>query len=319
MCEHLSVQIRREPRIGSYPRRSRSTLETAAALSALSLAISAVLLVSPSFGIDRAVLRYTVAFAFAPRVSEAIGIAREERDRIAAEKDAFERFVQRIAAMEPSDRNVTTTPDPSSPAVSLSKSSCKQKPADESSLQAVREVYRETVMDTPHYETDYAESIEQHMATELGPELTRAVTDEGKLLRQVREELLEQSRNAGRERTALLQTIEEEIDDITDGKRTVRTVHEGITSVEDSLYPSDVSGIVDGWTRLETLEDEMRALLRRRQSEIASGTGGMPPHALQRYLYQSRPWTYPILLDGLETVERIDEARDRVVKHIYDW
>jgi hypothetical protein len=260
--------------------------------------------------------------ACVPHISEAIGVAREEQNRIKAEKDGFEHFMQRITTMEPATQRSTTseTTDPSiSQMVHTSGMTYEVKSTNKSSLRAVREAYRETVMDVPHYEQDYGESLKQHIAMELGPELAQAITNNGKLLQQLRGELLQQSSRCRQERRILLQSINKELDSITDSKSIIRNNQNEIISVEDSLYPASISELVNRWTQLEKLEDDITSHLRQRQSKLHADRGEMSPHALQNYLYQSQPWTYPVLIDGLETFKRINRSRDQVVQHIYNW
>ena len=282
-----------------------------------------LLLVVLSPGDVRLVARSdTVVLAVTPRLSEAIGLAREERTRIEAEKESFERFIQRIATIEPATQRsmpLVSSDSSVSQAVSTSDSSSDPKSASGCSLQKIREAYRQTVMDVPHYEEEYAESIEQHLSKEFGPELTRAVVQEGRLVPPVQKELLKQCRTASRERRILLQSVDRELDSLIDTRRTIREIHDEILTVERSLYPSTISEIVESWERLDTTEEEVKAILKQRQAAINTDRGGMSSHSLQEYLYQSQRWTYPALLDSLGMVRRVDEARDQVVQSLYSW
>jgi uncharacterized protein YmfQ (DUF2313 family) len=262
---------------------------------------------------------YLMGTVAVPHIKNAARMVRKEKSQLADEKNAFENFIKNVVALEPAEQASLTSSASSTQALCSLKRSSTSRSIEEYSLHTVREAYRETVMDVPHYQKEYDESIERNMRTELGPEIAQAVTDDGPLFQQLLDELVKQSREARRERSILLQSLERELDSITDSKRTIEGVQQKTRSIKSSLYPADVSQIVHGWNRLDPLEEQMTAHIRQRQSEIHSGWNSMPPHALQRYLYSSHLWTYPILIDALKTVEQINRVRDQVVQHLYRW
>ena len=89
-----------------------------------------------------------------------------ERRQLRDEREALKAFGKRVAEI-----------DTASPAAGHQRFPLAG--AGSTGLQSVREAYADTVMDVPHYELAYDESLPEHMAGELGEELAAAVTGEG--------------------------------------------------------------------------------------------------------------------------------------------
>ena len=93
-------------------------------------------------------------------LTDAQAVVQREATEIDTEREAFDQLAQRVTIIE-------TVPDlrPEPQAHTLRV---------ESQLQATdqpREAYRETVMNVPHYEDVYGESLETNVAAELPPEV----------------------------------------------------------------------------------------------------------------------------------------------------
>jgi hypothetical protein len=91
--------------------------------------------------------------------------------------------------------------------------------------------------------------------------------------------------------------------------------------IEDNLYPRPVRELVQSWTRLETAETDCETLLRERQTYLQTELdwGTKSPWLVQEYLYQSFQWRHPVLSDGIDTITRIQRAKQNTVKAIYNW
>lgn len=264
-----------------------------------------------------AATRYGLAVvACLSRLPEATATVREERTRTEAERDAFKQFAQLIAATDPTEPRLERPPvrprqaDRGAVAVATGGSSAA---SSNDSLQEVRDAYRETVMATAHYEEEYAESLEENVAAEFGPEIARAVTDGGTVTPQLRDRLLECGLRASKERALFLQTLEEERESVADARRTLRDVHERVEAVEESLHRRSVRELVEAWRRLEEAEETCTAVLVERQSRLHAMADRRPPLSLQAYLYAAQPWTFPVLNDGLDSGSRIRRAKGRVI------
>jgi hypothetical protein len=97
----------------------------------------------------------------------------EERRRTADERDAFADFRRRVRGVEP-----TSTPSASGSPAGSPGGVAPRTLADRSAgggLAAVRDAYRETVMDVPHFEAEYDESYPESVAEEFGPDLAAAL------------------------------------------------------------------------------------------------------------------------------------------------
>jgi hypothetical protein len=107
-------------------------------------------------------------------ISEALGVFRRERKGTAAERDAFERFGNRVADC--------STTDPST-APTAAGVKVRKKPADgvASDSKSIRQLYRETVMAVDHFEDEYDETLLEHVDAELGPDFVAAVSGDDAL------------------------------------------------------------------------------------------------------------------------------------------
>lgn len=297
-------------------------------LSALAGVVSLLLFTPLSVaGVVGTAGRYGVAvIAILPRLPDAVDVTREEYERTAAERDAFEQFTQRVAAIEPADGNPahrgTSSESPATGPVATRTTEVPSGPRStpgETPLEGVREAYRETVMAVPHYEEEYGEPLEENMAAELGPEVARAVTEGEVLPRQLQATLLQKSQQAYEQRADFLHPLENEYETLVDARRRLRGTCETTTSIEESMFPRPVREIVQSWERLDKLEDDCEDLLAERQAQLHERTWRGPSRSLQLFLYRSRPWTYPVLNDGLDAISRIREAKRRAVEAIYNW
>ena len=248
------------------------------------------------------------------RIPKAVAIVREERRRTAAEQDAFEQFAKRVASLEPSrsgapasdGRAGATTDGPV--AVSVAESSTGVQDA---SMEAVRDAYRETVMAVPHYEEEYDEPLVEYMAKEFGTDLAKAVTSADALTPQLRAALIESSAQAREERANFLRRLDGEYEDVADARATLQDVNDAIETVEDGIERRSMPALQNAWTRLEELEAECKNALHDRQSQLHEARFA-DSNVLQKYLYDPEPWTYPVLGDDLDCLDRIADARRRV-------
>lgn len=255
------------------------------------------------------------ALTLLTRIPDAITVVGQERERTAAEREAFERFARRAMALEltesqlsrGADRRPGTTLHQGPAVIDSQVANHPSAPIEE-----IRDTYRETVMAVPHYEEEYDESLEEHIAQEFGTEIGIAVSQSETVTPQLRDALVSASIEARDERADLLRRLDEERQSLQDASTSLEEIHEAVRTVEESLSRRADRELADAWDRLEELEGECRTLLRERQCRIDRDESDRALW-LQEYLYASQEWTYPVLSDALGGIDRIQEAKRRVV------
>lgn len=251
------------------------------------------------------------------RVPDAIALVREEHDRTAAEREAFDQFARRVASLDVDDA-VESRPQQSTgghsgeTAYRLPGASADSTTAT-SATTAIQDAYRETVMAVPHYEEEYDESFEEHVAQEFGADIAVALSENDVVTPQLRDALVTASLQARDERSDLIARLETERERLQTTSTSLEQMQDAIATVEASLSRRSDCELADAWDRLEELESDCRTRLRQRQCQIASDgrEGGVE---LQEYLYATQDWTYPILGDSLAGIDRVKRAKQRVVE-----
>lgn len=255
------------------------------------------------------------------RVPQAIAVVRQEHERTAAEREAFEQFARQIADLEPAQAAVSASAvggstDDGSVAVATAKSPV---PPTGDSLEDVREAYSETVMSVPHYDAEYDESLTENMAKEFGSELAHAVSSEGPVTPQLQQALITASTRSKEERATFLRRLEEEREAVLDARRSLRDVHERVEAIEESLHRRSAQELVNTWDRLDKLEQDCEAVLSDRQASLQAAETAMASIRLQQYLYGPQKWTYPVLGDTLDSIDHVQNVKHQVVTAFSRW
>jgi len=210
-------------------------------------------------------------------VSTATAVVAAEYAEVDAERAAFEAFEDRVAGID---------------TVSMSRSTpASQRPglvqSQPRSAERVRNAFRETVMSVEHYDALYAETLEEHFAAELSPDLLAGLQE-----------------GAGSQFTdlykrTLLGAIGTAIDqretfcDVLDNEReSLETSAEALTAMVDDLDGTRVQP----QSRVEFTE-ALDEVARQRQETFAGRTSSprTDGHDLCDYLYGNCEWTYPVL------------------------
>lgn len=242
------------------------------------------------------------------RIPDALDIVREERETVEAEQEAFARFAQQLDGLDTTTARPQATPN----------TGTRQLPAtDDHSIDAVRDAYRDTVMDLPHYERAYGEQLQTNMRVEFGPEVTAALAEHRTLTPQLKELLLQASHQAREKRDSLLRHLDREHDHLSrasDDLAAIETRTRQVTqTIEDSPYPDPdrpdaAAELFTQYRRLEDCATECEAVHRSRQQQITR-LHSRHDLSLHEYLYAEREWTFPLLGDALACLDRIDRAK----------
>ncbi|MFO8116566.1 MAG: hypothetical protein R6U01_14615 [Halorubrum sp.] len=263
-----------------------------------------------------------LAFAYVRDAAEA---GKREQQRVLAERDAFETFADRVAALDPAPSGSTASGiDGSMAAV---RTVDRSTDTGDVRLRRVLAAYRDTVMSVPHYREEYDETIPESLAAELGSDTATALASNGTLSAASQSALVRRSRRAAEARSSLADAIGEEIDALRALENDLASVdrrRERLLEHLDGVSGAGTGAAIDVWERLEDLERECDEIAADRQAALADPP--MTPdaavdiegdHAFYEYLYGPTDGPrYPVLAQVSELAERIREDRDRVASRL---
>ena len=251
------------------------------------------------------------------QLREARAALNRERERTVAEREAFARFIHRVDAIE-DDSPQGTSAAVSSPIqrTGLSESATTSGTRQLRGLGQVRDAYHETIMAVPHYEAEYDESLRENMAAEFGTDVVTAVCETAHLTPPIRHALLRKGHEAYHERRQLLETLDDEDEQLDTARERLTDLTETCERIEREIatQPSTWLSFPDSyeaWHRLRDLEAECDRLLAERQRFIQeTGTAGtLDATAFYGYLYKSLAVTYPVLAVGTHLCDRLHKVK----------
>lgn len=306
--------------------RVQETDPTRAGCSSLRCELSEVLLdpavVTAAFFVA---LGCFAAFAY---VNEARSCCREERRRVADERDAFAEFADRVAGLSPTDaagqedagnggRSTDGAPANAGGAIRMQSGRSVDSGWDPD-LERVVDAYRETVTAVPHYEEEYDDTVAESLAEELGYD-TAVATVSGKTLSSgLQSALVTRSRQARANRVELIDAIDEELDALDDAEATLSTIDRERRNLLDHLEGVSrtvtFDAAIDVWNRLSLLEERCDDAVESRQDRLRDPpmeTDDGPP--LYEYLYSPLPETsYPVLAQFSQLADGLRADRRRI-------
>jgi len=208
-------------------------------------------------------------------LTDAQTVVQREATEIDTERKAFDQLAQRVTTIE-------TVPDlrPEPQAHTLRV---------ESQLQAadqLREAYRETVMNVPHYEDVYGESLETNVAAELPPEVAVLFQEPaGQITPDQKTRIRAAATNALASRETLSVNLEDE-------QKSLAASHDELDAVIEQLdgphVPSWYTAQFEA-TLTNSIQTRQEVLEDRPHKSRSDG------HDLCHYLYADQSWTYPVL------------------------
>jgi hypothetical protein len=198
-------------------------------------------------------------------------LATAEREEVEAEIRAFRTFLDRLSDIEATR---TATPTPATRSLSHAEAA--------NTGERLRTAYEETVMSLAHFDRVYDESLAEHVARELSPQLL-PVFDPGA--------------NAFTE--VYRQTLRSAVEDsIADRERFVSVLEDEVAALDTAR--ARLRSVLDSGGRPGTAgdrRDTIDELARDRQEAL-----GLRPSLVQldgheccEYVYESECWTYPVL------------------------
>jgi hypothetical protein len=206
---------------------------------------------------------------------DARAVVQCEATEFDAEREAFDQFAQRVTTIETvRDRQ----PEPQAHTLTV-----------ESQLQAadqLRQAYRETVMDVPHYDDVYGESLETNVAAELPPDVAVLFQDPAD---QITPDQKTRIRAAATNARASRETLAA---NLADEQEALAVAHDELDAVITQLDGPHVPG----WYTAQ-FEASLTNTIQTRQEMLddRSHRSRADGHDLCQYLYADQGWTYPVL------------------------
>lgn len=233
----------------------------------------------------------------------------EERSRTAAERDAFRSFARCVSDLTPDSVQAQHPGGGSMAAVSVGAV------GSTAGLAKVRASYRETVMAVAHYDEEYGESVVEHMAAELGEDVASSVESGSSFSPLLQRMLVARAEEAMSRRDAFLGSLDREAESLHVAGSKLAEIDGALDQYrEPALHAASYEELVARWDRLDGLADRCGEVLDARQARLRDEplTGATP--SFSEYLYDGLPVDHPVLAAGTALLDRIDAARQTLVR-----
>jgi hypothetical protein len=250
----------------------------------------------------------------ATQTSSALEALATEREITNAERDAFARFCDRLTAMEVPQPHLDTEHDHQ-----FNVTVTTQSPSN-NQLQRIKEAYHETVMDVPHYDEVYNDSLRESLTEEFTSEIATALMTGEHLTPPLHSQLLLKSQQARNERTRFLGALSKETEDLSSAEQTITEIGTNLDTLNDrSLETWTITDLTESQEQMLAAEQQCDELVATRQTTLQSSRiPGPKPDDLNfnEYLYESLPVTYPILSDLANLANTLHNELSRVERAI---
>lgn len=232
---------------------------------------------------------------FGAWIPDARRALRRERHILQTEVDAFGRFCRRVQAVDA--ESTDSLPGRSAAMATLAS---RTEHADSTASAAIREAYAETVMDTPHYAAEYADTYWESIASEFGAELAMALRQATRVTSFLKTQLLAAARESKTSRKQLLADLDDEAAALDDAERALCAISEDLVAIRSRpFYACPARELRRLLADLDALEADCQDLAVRRQVGDLEPTTVHVPSAdarpLNEYLYQSLASSHPLL------------------------
>lgn len=258
-------------------------------------------------------------------IRDAKATCHQERRRVVDERDGFEEFGDRVAALSPTPTHET----PAGPAPLAAPGLTADLPVADGGRGRVLAAYQDTVVSLPHYRAEYDETVGESLAAELGEDAAVSLASNETLSPGLQSVLVDRSRRAAAARGSLAAAIDIEIDRLEQASERVAGIDRRRERLDDHLTGLTgevaVDAAIDVWEQLGTLEGECDAVAADRQAQLSEppapmqAPGPSPPVdvAFTEYLYEpSSGPDHPALAAIATAAARIRRDRDRVAARI---
>ena len=208
-------------------------------------------------------------------LADAQAVVQREASEIDTEREAFDQLAQRVTTIESVPE---LQPEPQAHTLAVNT---PVEPADQ-----LREAYRETVMDVPHYDDVYGESLETNVAAELPPDVAVLFQDPAnQITPDQKTRIRAAATNARASRETLVANLEDEQESLATASDELDAV---ITQLDGPHVPGAYTAQFED-TLSNTVQTRQEMLDDRPHRSRSDG------HDLCHYLYTNQDWTYPVL------------------------
>lgn len=252
-------------------------------------------------------------------VRSAIDVVETDHERTATERDAFARFADRISDLDITSGDLHPDQPQYSPARTLVVPETARHPT--SQLARVHDAYRDTVMDVPHYQEEYDDSLPESLAAEFGPEIAAAVTTSDQLTPPLRDRLIDATHESRESRHALLQGLDDEHTALEAADENLTRLGADLDDVlsAHSFQTWATEDLVTARDCLHARQQECDQLAADRQDTLREQRIPSTHHIdleFTQYLYETLAVTYPVLTDIASLVETLRTAQRNVEREL---
>ncbi|MFC7141588.1 hypothetical protein ACFQMA_17330 [Halosimplex aquaticum] len=248
----------------------------------------------------------------------AIDIVDREIEYATDERAAFDRFRARLSNVDPTPPSATSATAGSGVTTMPAAVSTGGDPGPAASLRAVRTAYRETVMDVPHYEAEYGDTLRASLASEFCPEVATQVVDGRQLTPPLYRALWDGSESASDDRERFRRALERERESLVDIDGALAECDRRLAEIEPQLDDASTARLSRLDDRLADLEatcadlaDERQSLVHGRPDVHLSGVAGT---SLVTFLYGEFDARCPALSAIADRLQRIRDDRTRCLR-----
>jgi hypothetical protein len=242
-----------------------------------------------------------------PTIQRAKSLVEDEIDVVAAERDAFRRFLTRLDRVESTPESAVAPTNAGAGGGSLLLA---PRDTARDGTEAVRTAYRETVMAVAHYDREYGDSLPASLRTEFGESLAEQVLVDGPLTPVVREALVSAAREALSDRDRFLDVLRTERRSLRETERELDAVEARVVELAGDATEAEAATVGAELDRLEArcaaAATDRQELIHDRSSRAMSG---LDANSLLVYLYGDVDAQCPALADVSSCLRTIESVR----------
>lgn len=242
-------------------------------------------------------------------VSAAIRAVESEKEHVEAERDMFLVFAEEVQSLSTANDHTMEGP-------TLSVKSTGRNRL----LNQVRDLYRETIMSTSDFETEYGESFRQHVVEEFDHGTAALLLNQNHLNELTKNLIAQQARQAAKHRERLLQalTIEKRsLDEASTCLKSIRRSLSGISSTD--IFDRSFSDLIVLDEELRTKREQCRSLAQKRQQDIHTVNCQIQSESktiTQEHTYANLEVSFPVLSTTINYIDALSKARSDLIRAI---
>jgi DNA-binding transcriptional MerR regulator len=245
-----------------------------------------------------------------PRIEAALQIVDREVQYVTAERDAFEALRKRLNDLEVA-APAESVPSGSPAAVALVGGGSPDRGIRATVLKDVRA----TVMDVPHFEAEYGDTVAETLVAEFGAALAAALLGDGPVTPTHLEALRTGTDRAVDERRTLLRVLRRERSSLTDVREALTECERDAVAVGRAVEDADPERRRRYADRLGAIADRCDALADARQRRLHNraklAISGVGETSLTAFLYGDLEHTCPALASIATCLRTVQHHRAR--------